>query len=96
MPPEADTLPDLQVRDISPDLANRANHFMPRHEWILRHAPIIIEHANVTMTDAAVLHMDLNLTGPQRAWIIFKRFKWGSKCFGGVCFDHNESRSKLE
>jgi hypothetical protein len=89
-------LPDLQVRDIRPDLANRANHLMPRHEWILRHPPIIIEHANVTMTDAAVLHMDLNLTSTQQTWIIFKGFKWSSMGFGGVCFDHNESRSKLK
>jgi hypothetical protein len=92
VPAKPDALADLEMRHVRTDCADSANHLVAWHEGILRYAPIIIEHAQVTMANAAVLDVNFDLARGKRTRVVFKRFKFSSWSGSGVSFDHNKYR----
>jgi hypothetical protein len=66
---------------------NFAHHFVARHKRVDGHAPFVVEHRQIGMTNTAVRHRDLDLFIPQRSCFVFKRLKWTARGMGGVSFD---------
>ena len=65
---------------------------MPRHEGILRNAPVIVEHTQVTVADPKMLDVDRDFIRLQWLRIIFKKFECSNRSVCGICFDYNSSK----
>ena len=60
-------------------------NFMPRDEGILAHVPVVRPHAQITVTDAAVIDIDFDFIPSEFPRIEIDDFQWLSLLFGCVC-----------
>src|SRR5947209_1388617 len=61
-PADSHALPDLVfVANVGTDDGDHSDYLMPRHHRVLAPSPVVVDHRNITMTDAAVGHLDLDL-----------------------------------
>ena len=65
-------LTHLKLYHLSADCRNCSDDLMPGYEGILCHLPLVIQHAEVTVTYAAVLNIDFDLLGTERTGVIFE------------------------
>jgi hypothetical protein len=65
LPAQSDALADLEFRDFIPFGRHSPDDLMARHERVLRHAPFIIDHRQIAVTDPAMGHRNLHLIPPQ-------------------------------
>ena len=72
MPAHPHALADLKVCRSTADCSDCSDDFVPRYEGILRHPPFVIQHAEIAVTDAAVLDIDFDLVRAERARVILK------------------------
>ncbi len=87
VPTQADRGTDLQVLDVVTDTGNLANDLVAAHEWVLRHPPLVLDHAQITVTDAAVEDIDLNLVGEKLPNFVGEWLEWFAGLIGGVGVD---------
>ena len=66
-PADPDALPDLQRPCRRSDLDHPADGFVSQHGRELREAPLVVEHRDVGVAQAAVLDLNLHLLGPERS-----------------------------
>jgi predicted 3-demethylubiquinone-9 3-methyltransferase (glyoxalase superfamily) len=61
------------------------DNFVAGHKRISRHAPIVVEHREIAVAEAATFHGDLHLLAAERAGIVFKRLQrlFGARCGEG-------------
>ena len=50
-----------------------ADHLVTRHERIRRPTPLVVEHGEIRVADAAMADLDLDLLGPERTGIELER-----------------------
>ena len=60
MPAESDGLAFSEAFDTGTELSDFSDDFMARDQRILRKAPIVVDHTEVAVTDAAVEDVDLH------------------------------------
>jgi hypothetical protein len=72
MPTQTHALTDLKVYHSSADGSDCSDDFVPGYEGVLCHPPLVIQHAEVTVTNAAVLNIDFDLLGTERTGVIFE------------------------
>jgi len=72
VPAEPHALPGLEVRDPGAQRGNAADHLVARHQRIAAHAPGVVQHAEIAVTDAAVLDLDLDLARAERTRIVLE------------------------
>ena len=58
--------------------------FVARNERKLGHAPLVVKHGEVGMTDSAMADLNLDFFRPKCTWVELDRFKPGMRCGGGV------------
>jgi len=58
--------------------------FVARNERKLGHAPLVVEHGEVGMTDSAMADLNLDFFRPKCTRVEGERFKRGMRCGGGV------------
>jgi hypothetical protein len=63
MPAKPDCLAYLQMVNLFSNFGNLPHHFMTGNDGVLSHAPFIVEHAQVTMADTAVVDINFYLLG---------------------------------
>ena len=88
MPAQPHLLTRPQVRHAPPDGGNGAHHFMSGHQWKGGDAPLIVEHAHITVADAAVFDFDFNILVGQGARIILEGLQFATGRRGRVGIDH--------
>jgi hypothetical protein len=71
IPAKPDTLAHLHTFDVIARSDDPAGNFVAGHKRVTGLAPFIIEHAQITMADAAVIDLDFDLLVTQRAGIKF-------------------------
>jgi hypothetical protein len=74
MPAQTHALTDLKVNHGTADSSDCSDDFVPGYERVLCDTPLVIQHAEVTVTDAAVLNIDFDLVGTERTGVIFEGF----------------------
>jgi hypothetical protein len=72
MKPQTHSLADLQGSHVLTDAGDAPYNFVPWNEWVLRKSPFVINHSQISMADPGVEHVQLDLTGTEFAWIVFK------------------------
>jgi hypothetical protein len=83
-PAEADLLPDLEALGLGAERNDGAAGLVSADERIARHAPLVVEHRNVGMADAAVVDLDLDVLGMQGAGIELVGLERSFGAGGGV------------
>jgi hypothetical protein len=73
-PSETNALADFKSFCFLPECGHRACHFMPGHERIFGHPPIVIQHGKIRMAEAAVSDLDFDFLGSERTRIKRERF----------------------
>src|SRR5258708_17942355 len=61
--------------------------FVAWNERKLGHAPLVVEHGEVGMTDSAMADLNLDFFRPKCTRVEVKRFKRGMRCEGGVSLE---------
>jgi hypothetical protein len=72
MPAQPHALTDLKVHHSTADCSDCSDDLMPGYEGVLCHPPLVIQHAEITVTDTAVLNIDFDLMGAERTGVIFE------------------------
>src|SRR5210317_716875 len=85
-PTEANCLPWLEMRDPFTHCANFSYDFMTRHEGVFSHFPVVVQHAQVAMTNAARADVNFNLVSRKLPRIVFKGFQMSSSCLCCIRF----------
>jgi hypothetical protein len=75
----------LQVLHITPPGCNLSNYLVAGHQRVLRDAPLIVDHAQVTVAYTAVENVDLHFIGLKFADFIAEGFKLSASFFYGIC-----------
>ena len=57
--------------------------FVARNERKLGHAPLVVEHGEVGMTDSTMADLNLDFFRPECTRVEVVRFKRGMRCRGG-------------
>lgn len=87
-PAQADRVTDLEVGDVVADLGDGADDFMTRHQWIAAVMPIVVQHGEIGMADAAGDDVDLHLIWFQCARIVLEGGEFALGFMGGVGSNH--------
>ena len=69
LPSNSDPVTDGNLIDMGTDLHHLPDHFMPRHERITRHAPMVINHVQVTTAQTTGQDTQETIKGPKGALI---------------------------
>jgi len=72
MPAETHALAHFEVRDRTPGRGDGADDLVTGHQWIAANTPLVLEHAEIAVADAAVLHVDLDLMRCQRPGVVLE------------------------
>ncbi len=64
-PPESHALSGFKSFRLLSQCGHRAGHLMPGHERIFGHMPIVIEHGEIRVADAAVANLDFDFFGSE-------------------------------
>ena len=72
-PAEPHRLPGVQVADVLAHRRDRADDLVAGDERVGRHLPVVVEHAEVAVADAAIAHVDVDLVVAERAQRVLER-----------------------
>jgi len=78
-PADANALANFEVLCLFTKGDHGTDCFMARHERKCRHAPFVIKHGEVGMTDSAVADLKLYFLRSEFPRIEAERFKWGTR-----------------
>lgn len=84
-PAESHAVADFQALRVVAQRDDSTDDFVAGDERIRRHAPIVVEHREIAVADAAAFHGDFNLLAAELAGIVSKRLQrlFGAKCGEG-------------
>src|SRR5215831_12121124 len=87
-PADPDALPDLEPLCRRSDLDHAADGLVALHGRELREPPVVVEHREVGVAQAAVLDLHLHLLGPERPEfdLLPSQLTLGGR--GDPCVDH--------
>jgi hypothetical protein len=75
IPTKADAVTDLYPPGMFTDSDHLTDHLVAGDEGISGHAPIIVEHGEVTMADTATFHGDLHLLAAEGSGSVLERLQ---------------------
>ena len=84
VPTQANGHAFLQVQDIAPFGCNLSNHLVAGHERVLRHAPLVVDHAQIAVAYAAVKNVNFHFVGMEFAHFVAERLKWTARFENGI------------
>ena len=67
--PNPTLLADFQALGRGADRRDPAHDFVSQHGGILRHSPVVVQHREIGMAQAAMFHRDFHVLGPKRSEI---------------------------
>src|SRR4029077_16837127 len=74
-PPESDALSDFQPLRRLAQCDNRSGHLVSRHEWVLGHAPFVVEHRKIRVAESTVRYFDFDLFRTKGAGVETEKFQ---------------------
>jgi hypothetical protein len=89
-PTQSDFLTDLKGFDTITQGGNCTHHLVTRNKGVLGHSPLIIQHAQVAVADAAVLDIYFHLLTAEGTGIVLKRLEFSTWFVGGISLDLHE------
>src|SRR6267378_2046763 len=91
-PAKPDALSNLEPFRRLAQCDNCAGHLMARHERVLGHAPFVIEHRKIRVTESTVRYFDFDLFRTKLAGVETERFQRAIRAQGGIGveFLHNQ------
>ena len=90
---DADGLADGEVLDVRAEGGDVADDFVAGDEGVLGDFPLVVEHGEVRVADAAGGDVDLDVVGGERAGLIFEGFELAVRGAGGECADGGHGRN---
>ena len=84
---DAYALADIQALGMFAKGDDCPYRFVARNERKLGHAPLVVEHGEVGMTDSAMADLNLDFFRPKCTRVEVERFKRGMRCEGGVSLE---------
>ena len=79
LPADADAPADLDSVHVAPHGRDRADDFVAGNQRVGAETPVVVDHGDVAVTDAAVRHAHVHLLRPQRPGLVLERLQ---PCFG--------------
>jgi hypothetical protein len=91
-PTEADTVTDLEILDRGTNRFHVAYDLMTRNQRVGREAPLVAEHAQIRMANAAILHTNIDMLGRDGRKLVCERSEWRTRrsCGVGVNGGHDK------